>query len=1024
MKPLRITLCVAAVLILSVTALLAQSVTTGALSGVVTQDGTPLPGVTVTATSPSLQGTRDTVTNEAGGYNFGALPPGEYTIRYELAGLQAVTSRTRVGVAQTARADAELRVASVTEAITVTAAAPAVAETTEVQTNFTGDLIDDLPTGRTIIAITNLAPGVSGGVNGPSISGAQSFDNLFTVNGVVIQENLRGQPHNLFIEDAIQETTVQQAGISAEYGNFTGGVVNSITKSGGNEFSGSLRDSLSNPEWTTKSPDAFNTGPATIGGQPNPDCLNLVPGSTTTCVRRVPAAKPLDVINNVYEGTLGGRIIRDRLWFFLSGRQSERDQQLNFSNGGAAYSRIATDERMEGKLTGAITARHNVVVSYLEAPASFTNGCQIGCYDESSIDPSGSNPNEFITAFYNGVITNNFLIEARYAKKTFQFLGYGGEDRDRVTGTVIRLIAPGFGTTVNEPYFCGSCDPEARDNDTVGLKASYFVGSRGLGNHNITAGVERWHETRLSNNYQSTTDYVFLARTAAPTRGASGNTLISVFGPATGRAGDSFQYWPILSASLGSDLNTDALYLNDKWDLNSRWQFNLGVRYDTNDSTDSAGNEVANDSKISPRLGVTYDIAGNGRARLNATYGTYVGRLAETVSGAGSAAGNPAYFGYRYRGPDIVNVSPTEALRQVWAWFDSVGGIQSQTPFAQNIPGASSRILGSLTSPSVNEWSVGASTQIGNGFVRADFINRDWRDFYGSRTTLDTGKVTLPNGSLANQTYVLNTDEFERQYKGVQLQGQYRLWNRLNLGANYTWSRLEGNYTGETSGSGPVTEGSDREAFPEYSFARNRPVGFLSSDRTHKARAWASVDVPTFLGNFNLSAVQSFDTGAPYSLTGTVGFAGFVTNPGYVTVPTTATYYISERGAFRFDDITSTDLAVNYNTNPGWLRGLSLFINADLLNIFNETGAAFNTAVLTSQNNTAFTAFNPLTTEPGQLIECPQTSSPAQCQAMGAHFQKGPLFGLPSTTTNIDNAGGAGSYQLPRTYRFSVGIRF
>ena len=71
-----------------------------------------------------------------------------------------------------------------------------------------------------------------------------SYENLFLVNGVTVNENLRGQAHDLYIEDAIQETTIATAGVSAEYGRFSGGVVNVITKSGGNLFSGSFRDTL------------------------------------------------------------------------------------------------------------------------------------------------------------------------------------------------------------------------------------------------------------------------------------------------------------------------------------------------------------------------------------------------------------------------------------------------------------------------------------------------------------------------------------------------------------------------------------------------------------------------------------------------------------------------------------------------------------------------------------------------------------------------------------------------------------
>ncbi|PYQ48419.1 MAG: hypothetical protein DMF59_16070 [Acidobacteria bacterium] len=247
------------VCLLSATGLMAQGLT-GTLTGVVTQEGNALPGVTVTVTSPSLQGTRSTVTNEAGGYSIGALPPGDYRVSFELAGMNSMNKSVHVGIAQNARADAAMKVGAVTEAITVTAAAPSVVERPQVQTNFSHDMIEALPVPRTIVAITGLAPGGVAGVNGSSISGAQSFDNLYTVDGAVIQENLRGQPHNLFIEDAIQETTVHTGGaISAEFGNFTGGVVTAISKSGGNDFSGSMRDSMTNPAWVAPSPKPYAT---------------------------------------------------------------------------------------------------------------------------------------------------------------------------------------------------------------------------------------------------------------------------------------------------------------------------------------------------------------------------------------------------------------------------------------------------------------------------------------------------------------------------------------------------------------------------------------------------------------------------------------------------------------------------------------------------------------------------------------------------------------------------------------------
>src|SRR5438067_11739786 len=109
-----------------------------------------------------------------------------------------------------------------------------------------------LPTSRTVIGVALLAPGTtSTGPRGAiTMSGATADQNLITVDGALIQENLRGQTHGLFIEDAIQETTVPTGAISAEYGRFRGGVGNLSTKSGGNECHGPYRDNIDKPQWT------------------------------------------------------------------------------------------------------------------------------------------------------------------------------------------------------------------------------------------------------------------------------------------------------------------------------------------------------------------------------------------------------------------------------------------------------------------------------------------------------------------------------------------------------------------------------------------------------------------------------------------------------------------------------------------------------------------------------------------------------------------------------------------------------
>ncbi len=259
-------------------ATIASAQTTTTLTGVVTSDGAVMPGVSVTVSSPQMQGTRNTISGEAGGYSFAALPPGQYEIRFELSGMAPLVKRATLSLSQPAKVDADLRVSAVSEAITVTATAPTVLESPTIAATMTSEQVEELPIARTFEGAALLAPGVNGNTLSASqfqISGSPGYDNLVMVDGVAVTEAVRSQFLNLFIEDAIQETTVLTGAISAEYGRFTGGVVNSITKQGGNQYSGSIRDSITNPSWTGKTP---------FPNQPD----------------------PIDDTNHVYEGTLGG----------------------------------------------------------------------------------------------------------------------------------------------------------------------------------------------------------------------------------------------------------------------------------------------------------------------------------------------------------------------------------------------------------------------------------------------------------------------------------------------------------------------------------------------------------------------------------------------------------------------------------------------------------------------------------------------------------------------------------------------
>jgi hypothetical protein len=225
--------------------------------------------------------------------------------------------------------------------------------------------------------------------------------------------------------------------------------------------------------------------------------------------------------------------------------------------------------------------------------------------------------------------------------------------------------------------------------------------------------------------------------------------------------------------------------------------------------------------------------------------------------------------------------------------------------------------------------------------------------------------------------------------------------DRFNVGAIYTLSKTEGNVNGETSGSGPVSSGVRQ--YPEYiQTSWNSPKGYLGTDQRHRARVWGVLDLfKTDHNHLSLGFIESYQTGTPYGAVGSVDSSPFVTNPGYALPPSTETYYFTARDAFRTDAITATDLTLNYSwTWNAFKKNVEVFVEPEVLNVFNEHNQiVVNTTVRDATITSSLATFNPFTTTPVE----------------GVNWVKGASFGKATTP---------GSYQTPRTFRFSLGFRF
>ena len=1008
-----------AVALFALAGVAAAQTTNGTISGHVEDIlGGVLPGVTVTAASPNLQGVRTAITSGNGDYVIPLLPSGIYTVSFELSGFQKFSQTEALAPTQVLPIDARMGPAEVIETTVVFGdRVNPLIQTTTLATSFDQRSIAMLPTNRDINAPLLMAPGVHpSGPNGAySISGATSFESLFLVNGVTVNENTRGQPNTLFIEDAIQETTVATAGVSAEFGRFSGGVINVVTKSGGNLFSGSLRDSLANDNWR-----ALTSLP---GGAfvPN-DRTQTVPTAALAADSPYPGDVKFNHVVPTYEYTFGGPVLKDHLWFFTAGRLQDQiaNRQTFVTN--IPYTFSQNEKRYEANVTYSANTNHRVYGAFTKILLAQNNQSQQNIMDLSSLYDA-SVPQDLYTVSYSGVLSPTLFVEARYNSRHFTGQGAGSPFRDPINGTLLIDLSKGAAFRYWTSTFCGACPPQKLDGDDVFLKGSYFLSRKGGGSHTMVFGYDTFNDKRQADSYQSGSNYR-IAGTGTIIRGTeifprflNSNTLLI--------------YQPLLVSSLGTNFRVHSVFYNDNWRVNNNLTVNAGVRWDRNHGYDSFGVLTANDSAVSPRVGIVFDPKGDGRWGITASFGKYVAAVANTIADGSSSAGNTASYTWNYTGPQI-NVDTTvpspvtssAAIQTVMDWCkpDPQGvctGTNVPTP-VRAVPGVSRTIPGSLDSPHALEYAAGLSRKIGDrGSIRADVMYRNYRDFYSERIDTTTGIAVDSLGGRFDKSVIENTNDLKRRYAGATFSATYRMSGRTDLGGNYTLSRLWGNFDGESLGAGPLPASAFQ--YPEYAQASwNYPEGDLSSDQRHRSAMWVNYGVPKLTG-LTVSVLETMASGVPYGAVGTVNVAPFVTNPGYLA-PLTGTlnksYYFTARDAFRTEASYRTDLSATYSyaVNAGGRR-FDLFGQAIVINLFNQfdlcgcgassvfanggadVSARIGQGVLTNSGTPSLAAFNPLATVPVQ----------------GTNWNYSPSFGTATIKT---------AFTSPRTFRLSFGVRF
>lgn len=585
MKLVKRSMLSMATILLIASSVFAQGFQIGTISGVVTDEtGGVLPGVTVEVVSPDRGLTRNSVTGAEGRYRFPSLPLGRYNVTANLQGFQPATVRSiLVEQDKTTDVPLTLRLSAESVEITVTGEAPVVDRTNvSVNTRVSTEEFEKAPVGRGYQALLALAPGVidqpgnpSGG--NPQVHGSTNDSNLYLFDGVDTTDTTTGTFGANSNFEAIQEVAIYTSGVSAEYGRATGAIMNVITKSGTNEFEGSLKAIATNDKWNEQNKTSHPINGTSFARTKN------------------------DVDNIRYSATLGGPFWRDRVWFFGA--------YETFESSGAPLQTTVTNEEyianteitLENyRLTAQLTPSINVWGKYASDP--FTGiirdywGASPELFSLTSQNQGGDNMAVQATALFGG----SWLAEAMWAES--------GGTIDVVPYRISPLHggAPHYsyadGKYYNGATFDGYVD---RPREQMLGAVSYFATLFGQ-SHNFKGGFD-WQEQKSSNLFAFPTGVLYGDESFDP--------FTRTFVPF-----ERYDYEVGPSTSTGEIL---AVYLRDKFDIGSRMYADVGFRYEDQSGKNDTGLTVLDTTVIAPRLGLSYDVMGDSRTLANLTLGRF-----------------------------------------------------------------------------------------------------------------------------------------------------------------------------------------------------------------------------------------------------------------------------------------------------------------------------------------------------------------------------------------------------------------
>jgi outer membrane receptor protein involved in Fe transport len=931
--------------------------TTGAIDGVVSDTGgASLPGAKVEAKSPSLQGVRSVATDVAGRYRFSSIPPGTYTVTVSLAGFRSV-QRNGIVVTLDGTASVPFRLdISKTTEIVVTGEMPVV-DTTDTTTgiNIRQDVVGKMPLGRNYAAAVAMNPGVSidpGDTQGRalafSIYGATSIENQYLVDGVNTTNVIRGFQGKALSQEFVEEVQIKTGGYEAEYGRAMGGIINVVTKSGGNAFKG---DAFG--YFQSKSLTAARKGDATTD-----ENFTGPPYGVDDSQRS----------SQDYGADLGGYAIKDRLWFFGAYNRVNQDVDQNtlagtgLPNAGKTFPISYHSDLFSAKLTGRITDSTTLVGTIFGDPEQRT-GALRNFTSDNPLSQDGTRKigaTDFSVSL-SQIFGGSGLFDARYSRHKDRYTVTGaGASIPRVLDYTFDLNNPissgGFGSVR------GFRDFNESKRDAVKASGSFFFST-----HEIKGGVD------FENNLTESTDIY--------SGGAQLNKYNCTTAICTGaHAADPFYYshnfytlttdkTKLDSAFLPGG-NTVAprayrlgVFLQDTWKVVPNLTVHVGLRYDQEDIRRFDGSEIFNDRAVDsngnvlqqggqtfklknewqPRIGIAWDPVKDGSTKVALSFGRFYYALPTDLtvrsynrkidavtynfsSNPLNVAQDPTIGRQPFTQGGVNNEPFQDNLKGIYQdeftfgvekAFDptfSVGlryiyrnlgrVIEDRCDFDSGYPESNGNTCVIVNPGSSSPFATGQGVHTCDG---RDYIDASGNSPQSQCTGPQTNNVTIPAA--------------ERKFHGVELVVKKRVSDALWAQASYLWSHVYGNYDGEASigeftyaGGGQTDPGINADYdYPGFlKFAQ----GNLFLDRRHSFRLDAAYTTPFGLTvGFN-AHVKS---GAPLSKYGYFN-GGYGAEANFVTprgtegnLPTDYDVNLSLAYALKLSPVTVTLFAQGFN---------------------------------------------------------------------------------------------------------------